>query len=830
MILADPPTNALISLWRLLELVNMAQKHLAMMELSMFKNDIEGSKMITYNKLKNLTEKEIKEVDRDLIMRMFHSLESNKIIDDRDLEILQLEIYKKYIFSQYFEKKLKSLNDLKDFLERVKIASSSNLQKSNHSSSAYKAFSFARYFTVDLVINWILDNKILENALKNTTQIDILKRCQDLINFIANYAKFPNNLLIFLWTMMEEAQYEDIKKGFQDILEELASLLDQEALDFIFSKIEEGLLEKIKNDSYFSFLRRFFSRSTIKTKKILLEQKESRTIELNSLPSNNNDNENIENDEKKGSEIKKSASKEEEEDLLMNEDDENLSKFFGIDLIWKLVQDESPFSPNRINECLEFFIELLKKASIKVLYRKYFQLCLDNIFANQSIYQSLYIMREILNSIQPDWNSIDFAFFLNRIQEKYGANLIDLILKEMIITHQGNHIRKEKESLNNNNNNNNNINGGRFSHNEIYKMHLNLFQFLKNYTISKPKSIDNSMSSNAKTISKSFDSLFNINCEHINVLWDLFVEKAHDSSETIEFLKCFLNDNSRNSSNVIKCQDYVFDLFCQFLQEKIKSNQLNTISEDTFYYFFSYYQQCNKNHRNFEFFSENLVYLTCEEEKIIGFQTLWDLFLACEQDKITYECIQVLVLIHGSLGIEIYPKRTEIFKKFLNKCLQYLREAMLCKNTLMIQKIMGLIDNFMLSIEKKRYSFNKNKNNNNIVIKSNSDRYENLQFNPNFPIRYLRLRISEVNEIPLDSFIIMLNQNGKKIGNEYDDQKTVHMISNDMIVYEVIKEGRLESPKNMISEKKEFMKTFFEIFEMNFSGNSFYIIFAISYI
>ena len=811
-LIPDSPTNALISLWRLLEMVVHIQ-HLATLESTAFKSDVESSMQIAYVKMKGLTEKEVKEVDRDLIMRMLHLLEVSKMIDDRDLETLELEIYKKYIFSPYFEKKLKSLNDLKEFLERVGIASNLNLQKSNNTTPSYKAFKFTRYFTIDLVINWILEQKILENALKSATQIDILKRCQDIIKFLANYAKFPNNLLIFLWSMMEEAQYEDIKKGFQDILEELASLLDQEALDFIFGRIEEGLHEKIKNEGYFSFLRRFLARSTMKTKKILIERSRSRTIELNSIHSNNNEPENNETDEKKALEVKKSVGKEEEEeDLWLSEDDVNLTKFFGIDLYWKLGQDDSPFLPAKINECLDFFIELLKKTAIKVLHRKYFELCLDNIFANRSIYQSLYVMREILNSIQPDWTTIDFSLFLNRIQEKYGANLIDIILKEMIVTHQANGGPS--------------ISNGRFSHNEIYKMHLNLFQFLKNYTIMKPKIMESSSTNSSNIKAKTFDSLFNINNEHINVLWDLFVEKAHDSGETIEFLKCFFNDTNRNVSNdrnAAKCHDYVFELFCKFMQEKIHVNELGTITDEIFLYFFNYFQQCNRNHRNFDLTSETSLYLICEEDKIIGFQTLWELFLASEHEPIMHNCIQLLVAINSSLGIEIFPKRTEIFKKFLNKCLHYLREAMLGKKMLLIQKILGLIDDFLVSIEKKK-NFYKVRNNNYIIIKSNSERYESFQFNPNLPIKYLRLRISEINEIPIDSFVIALSQSGVEITKEYDENKIVHMISNDVIIYVVLKHEKLESPKSMISDTKEFMRTFFEIFELNFPGTFYYYV------
>ena len=792
----DPPPNALISLWRLLELVHLTQKHVIVPEFPLFQKDLEISLIIVYTKLKNLSEKEIKEIDRELIMRMFRNLETNNSFDYKELETLELEIYRKYIFSQFFEKKLKALNDLKDFLERARISSISNLQKNNRSSSAYKDFNFTRYYTIDLIINWILDQKVLENALKNTTQIEIIKRCQDIIKFLANYTlKFPNNLLIFLWSIMEEANYDDIKRGYQEIFEDLASLLDQEGLDFLFNKIEENLLEKIRNENYFNFLRKFFLGSTLKTK-ILLEQMSSRTIELQSNPNDNDNNGDFE--EKK---LQDNSKKDEDIEICVNEDDINLGKFFGIELIWKLLQDDTPFPLNKIHECLEFFIELLKKASIKSLYRKYFEFCLDNVFSNKSIYNSLYLMREILNAIQPDWNHIDFALFLNGIQERYGHNLIDIILKEMVVTHQGFNEKFEKNN--------------RYPYYEIYKMHLNLFQFLKNYTINRPKIAIKDFNN------KNSDCLFNITHEHLNILWELLVIKAHDSKETIEFLRCFFsNEPNKNSQNTTKCLDYVFALFCKYLEEKIENNQLQCIYEEIFNCFLGYYNHCNLNHRNFEINADNFQVL-CEDEKIIGFQTLWKLFLHCEQEKIKQDCINQCVAIYSSLGYEIYEKRTEIFKKFLNKCLNCLKEAILLKKNLMIQKILRLIDHFIfiVCIEKKKISYNKNRGNF-VLVKPNIDKYESFQFNGNLPLKYLRLKISEINDIPMDSFIIVLNSAVVELGKDCDETKINLLINGDFPVYCVRKEGKLESPKSMISEKKEFMKTFFEIFEQNFSGKN----------
>lgn len=801
LIFTDPSASILISLWKLLEFCYLTQKNIALLDFANFKNEIEKTLTIIFNKLKNLSEKEIKEIDRELIIRMFHHLELNGIIDYKDLENLELEIYRKYIFSQYFEKKLKALNDLKDFIERVKSSSAANFQKANRSSS-YNEFNFTRYYTIDLVINWLLDNKVLENALKNSTQIDIIKRCQDIIKFIASESQtFPANLLIFLCGIMDEAQYEDIKKGYQDILEDLASLLDEEGLEFIFSKIEENLLEKIKNEGYFSFLKRFFLKSTIKIKKILLERKSSKTVELNSV--NSNHNESNEMEEKKVFDEKKQVEDNEE---AMNDYEENTMNFFGIDLMWKFIQDDSPFSFNKINESLEFFIELLKKASMKILFKKYFELCLDNIFANKSIYQSLSLMREILKAIQTEWSYIDFNLFLKNIQEKYGSNLIDIILKEMKFTHEK--INDESFNL-------------RYPYMDLYKTHLLFFQFLKNYIIIKPKPKEklDKLLYNSATKSNLIgipESIFQITNEHIHILWELFVTKAHNPIETIEFLKSFLSENVRISPNVILCFDSIFELFCQYLEEKIKKNLLNTISDEIFSSFFLFYQHCNLNHKNLDFMPEN-VYVVCEEEKIIGFRTIWNLFLYSDQEKITQDCIQQLVIVYSSLGIEIFHKRSEIFTKFLDKCLEYLKEALNTRNITLIQKILKLIESFIVSIERKKNVYYKNRNNSLLTIKSNSEKYESFQFNGNLLMKYLRLKISEVNEIPLDAFMVLFNQRNE-IGKDYDEHKASTFSSETPIIYYVIQETKLENPKNMIAEKKEFMKTFFEIFDKNYSG------------
>lgn len=800
----ESSANVVISLWKLLELGFLAQKNIVSLNFAAFRSEMEKTLRVIYRKLKNLSEKEIKELDREFILRMFHYIELGNY---KELEELELEIYCKYIFSPYFEKKFKALNDLKDFIERVK---SSSFQKAGRSSTSYKEFNFTRYYTVDLVINWLLDNKVLENALRNSTQIEIIKRCQDIISFVASEsAKFPNDLLVFLCESMEEAQYEDIKRGYQDILEDLAGFLDQEGLNFVFGKVEENLFEKIKSESYFAFLKRFFFKSTVKTREILLEQRNSKTIELlsNNSKSSHKGNENLTKIEEKKSGDERKSEDSEEMSSFLNENESFFANFFAIDLVWKLIQDESPFSLGKINESLEFFIELLRKASLKSLFKKFFELCLDNILLNKSVYQSLFVMREILKSVENKWNFLDFSLFLGKIQEKHGENLINIVLKEM----RNNHGKIFNEN-----------DAQRHSYMEIYRMNLVFFQFLKNYTVFrvKPRKKLEKIASLYKTLANksSFgsvsESLFEITREQIDTMWELFVRNAHNSVETIEFLKSFLNENSRISQNVSRCFDWIFDLFCQYIEENIRKSSLSTVSDEIFTYFLMFYQQCNMNHKNFDVLSDSIV-IQCEEEQILGFQTIWNVFLSSDHEKITQDCIQCLVIVYSCLGLEIYGKRTEIFSKFLDKCLGNLKEAALTKKSSLIQKNIKLIESFIMNIERKKCVYVKNRNGNIVTVKPTSEKYEVFQFNASLALKHLRLKISEINEIPLDSFIILHNRN--EINQSFDEEKT-GALGSDCVSYHVISDARLENPKCMIADKKEFMRIFFDIIDCNLSG------------
>ena len=59
--------------------------------------------------------------------------------------------------------------------------------------------------------------------------------------------------------------------------------------------------------------------------------------------------------EEKNNEIEKNSEDSEEISGFLNENDSFYANFFAIDLVWKLIQDESPFSLSKINESLEFF-------------------------------------------------------------------------------------------------------------------------------------------------------------------------------------------------------------------------------------------------------------------------------------------------------------------------------------------------------------------------------------------------------------------------------------------------------------------------------------------
>lgn len=731
------------SIWKLLDLLLLLQKFFA--ESTQVESDDEEKKMkeahlLVFNCLKQISDREIKELDKEMVLRILRNLQAMEIICLEELDILELDIYRKYISSQFFEKKLKALNDLKDFLEKIKIDERKN---------------YIRTQTPEKAIRWLLEQKIIENLIKNSSQIDLIKRGFDLIRYILKSSQnFPLEVLNLLWTSMEDSNYEDIQMCFQDFIEELSENLDHESLNFLYKKIYQSMQEnKLNIDNYFNFLKKFILHSTLRTKILYIELKEylsQKTVELESQGSQE--------------EFTEENNRKEDQDFL----EESEEKYIGLQILWQLVQDESNLAHYKVSELLELFRELLTKLGIEALLFYYLKLAISKLTSGTSLYQSSFIIQRILIIIS---EKITLKNLLESLKMHYGNNLAQIIIDSMIRLHS------EIQ------------NRSKFDFTEIYKIQLNLLSLIRQF-------------SQKESHSTNQQNFFQVSKDSIQRLFSLSLTSPFYQNQPNDFWDNFKMDHELNGP--------LFLLFSRFIDTKLLNGE--HLPSNIPNCFFNIFLICNSSAQKFEAYS-NWHYVICEEKDILGFETLWSLFKTFSLDFNVEMCINLIINCYCNLGEGLWNHRWRIWNDFFEKCFNILKQAIEMRNKLIVQRTIKLLDYFIIRLDNKNNFAQKGENT--IFIRNANEKGRGLyMFNYDY-VKFLKIRICEENNINEDEFEIIT----PKIEKFDNKTKISELSMKGEILYRIIKENNRENVLAVVSDKKEFLQVFFSIFENEISGN-----------
>ncbi len=114
------------------------------------------------DRLENLTENEIKELDKEIIKDTIEVLRNYIYITDPEnayqiAELYELKVAQKYLRCPFFEKRVRGINDLKDIYYKVHNASFKTRQQIEAQS-----LETTRWLTFDKYAAWLIQEKIVE--------------------------------------------------------------------------------------------------------------------------------------------------------------------------------------------------------------------------------------------------------------------------------------------------------------------------------------------------------------------------------------------------------------------------------------------------------------------------------------------------------------------------------------------------------------------------------------------------------------------------------------------------------------------------------------------
>jgi ubiquitin carboxyl-terminal hydrolase 9/24 len=146
--------------------------------------------------VKNCSKDQVDNVLRDLnrILGLGMSLSESALV----VESTELFIALRFLKSSNLEKRLKGLQDIKFMIDRI-IKTQRNAyirqravsQWKNHSDIDMEVNKIPEtgYFNCPLMCKWLKDNKVVEIILGEGAHIEIVKRCDTILRFVAKNAQ-----------------------------------------------------------------------------------------------------------------------------------------------------------------------------------------------------------------------------------------------------------------------------------------------------------------------------------------------------------------------------------------------------------------------------------------------------------------------------------------------------------------------------------------------------------------------------------------------------------------------------------------------------------------
>ena len=149
-------------------------------------------------------------------------------------EQAELEFTLKMLKSPFLERKIKAMNEFKEFIDRADP--SIEVRKLGDK----KPF---KYITQEKLKNWLIQQQVIEYILGDETHVELLKRSSTFFNFLCQTNGLSNEYLNLLWKS-SDGKYEDYVRAVYDNIVELSGLMSIEALEFMFSRIASIPMEE----------------------------------------------------------------------------------------------------------------------------------------------------------------------------------------------------------------------------------------------------------------------------------------------------------------------------------------------------------------------------------------------------------------------------------------------------------------------------------------------------------------------------------------------------------------------------------------------------------
>ena len=724
-------------------------------------------------RLKIISDKEIKELDKELLSRLL--IKAQELLctyypaeDIYELtEVAELELALKFLTCPYFEKRLRGINEIKEMSEKIDIHEHI-IRNNGHANLVTTQYKTTKYFNAKKFIKWIFDNKIFDLILGDSMHIEIVKRCHDILKFIGKFETIPVELLDLLWNACE-AKHEAIVRVIYDTIIAISGYLNEEGIKRLNSKIEA-----ISYDQHSELTLNLIKSWAINTL--------PKITDINDLTND------LQNTKYDNIDSLKTADPKNQWNLGIDE-----SKFYCVDLLWKLMQDSAPLSTHISEFSLNSLASVLKERPCSRLRKLYLFRCFDNVKKGESVSQSINIIHSILHNNYFN-NESSLGRILQELDEVF--DIIDILVKNM-----QKYQSLVYDALKNKN----------FTEDDKEKAYDGKYSYIINF--------NNRLIFLEYLITNHGYELY-LDKKHIGILWDLYVSNPIFESDRIFFLKWIGRkpEISRFSEpNYMIKKEFAPYFFENILCNHKKFDFIN-LSFEGFECFSFYFKLINEINEKFKIVKGNKFIIV--DMSFEGKEALWSIFLNCKVPQTIEACVNLLVECHMKLGNTIADQKKSIWEGFTNSCMNLLKEGSEKQNERLITKAVMILMDFFDKFEGKNKYETKSENskflNHQITVTTilkpeNQTKY--LQMGIQQSIGVLKRKIAEAYGLALNEFKVF----AKSIPLESEDDDTLlnyFGLSGPFFIQRT-NSGANESneyhPKHIIAENSEHIDLLFKL-------------------
>ena len=267
--------------------------------------------VVVRHQLHTITDDELKQLDRQVWRTVIQDIQSllltSTVADVKGCiefaETMNLHVALRMIQAQVLATRIDGIQQLDAYVVRASGSNAAQFAANQQSSILTPAY----------LASWLEDNRVVESLLGRDSHEQIVKRSPSILKFLATQHKLQSRHLELLYQAMQ-GKHEGVVRIVYELLCDLASVLSEEMLDVVFGRLQEKPLSECRE----------FDLQVVKA------------FTLNA----------VRNRQEAALREKEGAGKEKEKDKsAKGGKDEKERKWYGLSILWDLIQDSTIAAP-----------------------------------------------------------------------------------------------------------------------------------------------------------------------------------------------------------------------------------------------------------------------------------------------------------------------------------------------------------------------------------------------------------------------------------------------------------------------------------------------------